>query len=132
MTATAATYHFRLQRGIDFSRSFKKKVQATDVPVDLTGLKARAQFRTVAGAEGTSTVETLLLDLLDGAGVSVSDPINGTVTLSLSNAQTTLLCPTNKRTQVSYGIELYDDSGPTELSYPFLQGKVTLLPESVR
>jgi hypothetical protein len=131
MTAVAANYNFRVQRGSDFSRSFQKK--AGGVPVDMTGLKVRAQFRTSDGRNGTTTASSLLVDLVDGDGVEITSAVNGQVTLTLSNARTTLLNPNNEDDiEVVYGIELYDDSVSPEVVTPFLQGTVSVQPEVVR
>lgn len=131
----AGTYNFRLQRGADFSRVFVKNTEADDgtlTPVDLTGLKVRAQFRDPEYATGTTTSTTLLLELEDSDGIEITDAAGGEITLTLTNAQTALLCPNNIKTVVAYGIEIYDDGVSPEVVTPFLQGKVTVLPETVR
>jgi hypothetical protein len=107
-------------------------VKQTGDPVDLTGLKVRAQIRTVAGEFGTTTSTTLLLDLPNGSGISISDPTDGKITLTLTTAQTIALCPANVVTKVSYGIELYDDGVSPNIVTPFLQGFIKLRPEVVR
>ena len=126
-------YNFKIQRGADFTRDFVKKIKSTGVAVDMTGLKARAQFRTLLGEDGITTTTTLLLGLANNAGVSVLAPATSGVTrLRLTNAQTVLLCLTNKDTKVAYGIEHYDDSVTPELVTPFLQGHITIESEIVR
>lgn len=127
----AGVYHFAIDRGADDQRVFTKEDEETGEPIDLTGLGARCQFRTLAGAVGTTTSTTLLLELLNGAGVAVSDAAAGEVTLDLTVAQTLTLCPTNQKTQVSYEIELYDLATPT-LVQKFLKGKLTIDPEGCR
>lgn len=128
----AGHYSFSVQRGADFARVFRRKYQASGEPAPLPGYKVRAQFRTLDGATGTSTTATLLLELQDGAGIEVTDEDEAEITLELSAAQTLLLAPGNVKTKVAYGIELYDDSVTPELVQPFLQGRVTILPETVR
>lgn len=123
-------YNFRIQRGADFSLVFQKT--ADDVAVNLTGLKVRAQFRSTSGEDGLSTADTLVLELTDGDGIEITTPLTGYITLSLTNADTVTLCPNNRRLDLVYGIELYDDSVSPEVVTPFLQGRVTVLPEVVR
>ena len=124
-------YNFTIQRGVDFSRNFVKKDQTTGIALTHSGLKARCQFRSLAGQFGTTTTTTLLLALADGAGISI-DATDIDVTLDLTVAQTLTLCPNNIKTKVAYGIELYDDSGPTETVEAFLQGVMTINPETPR
>ena len=132
----AGNYNFRVQRGADFSRVFVKNTSddggTTLTPVDLTGLKVRAQFRDPDGATGTTTDTTLLLELEDSDGIEITDAAAGEITLTITNAQTETLCPDNIKTVVAYGIELYNDGGSPEVVTAFLQGKVTVLPETVR
>lgn len=128
----AGSYSFAVQRGADFSRTFRRTVQATGQPVNLTGLKARMQVRTPKGATGTSTSDTLVLELTDGNGIAVSDPADGKVTLNLTALQTIELAEDNTRTKLAYGIELYDDSGAEEVVMAFLQGSITVRTEVVR
>lgn len=130
MSALPGKYNFRIQRGADFARVFVK--QAADVAVDLTGLKVRAQFREDGAEVGVTTTTTLVLELEDSAGIEITDPAEGEITLVLTNAQTAAMCPKNIITYLVYGIELYDDSVSPELVTPFLQGRVTINPEVVR
>lgn len=126
----AGHYNFYVQRGADFSRLFRKLVDG--VAVNLTGLKVRAQFRSLAGVTGTTTTSTLLLELTDGNGIAITSAVAGEITLTLTNAQTLVLCPTNVKTRLAYGIELYYDGASPEVVTPFLQGTVTVVPETVR
>jgi hypothetical protein len=119
-----------VERGADETWTFIKK--ADGVPVDFTGLKARAQFRDLEFADGNSTTTSLLLELLDGAGVAITDPDGGEVTLSLTGAQSQAMCPDNFRTKVFDQIELYDDAGVPDIITPFLKGKLTITPEGIR
>lgn len=124
-------YNFKIQRGVDSSHNFVKKDQATGVVLTHTGLKARAQFRSIEGQYGTTTGETLLLEFTDGAGISI-DATDIDVTMDFTAADTVTLCPNNVSTVVAYGIELYDDSVSPEEVYAFLQGRTTIAPETVR
>lgn len=128
----AGHYSFSMQRGADFSRIFRRKYKATGEPAPLPGYKVRAQFRTVEGAIGTSTSQTLLLELEDGSGIGFTNVDEAEVTLTLTAAQTQALAPGNTKTKVAYGIEFYDDSVTPERVEPFLQGRVTIVPETVR
>lgn len=125
-------YSFSITRGKDFERKFVFKSQTTGVPIPLTGLKARAQFRTLAGQFGTTTASTLLLELTDGAGIEVTDADAGEVTMTLTVANTLTLCPTNTKTKVAWEFELYDDGVDPETVQGGLIGKVTINPETVR
>lgn len=100
--------------------------------VDLAGLKARCQVRTGEGATGLSTATTLLLDLQNGAGISITNASAGEVTLQLSSAQTIALCADNVRAVRAYEIEIYDDSVTPEIVTGFLIGKITINPEVAR
>lgn len=126
----AGIYHFQLQRGADFTRLFRKRDDAG--PVNLTGLKVRCQFRSLAGETGTTTSTTLVLELPNADGVEITDATAGEITLALTTAETLTLCPANVKTTLAYGIELYDDAVSPNAVIPLLQGKVTVLPETVR
>lgn len=128
----AGRYSFAIQRGADFARAFRKSIKDSGDPVDLTGLKVRAQIRQYDNEYGTTTTSSLLLDLPNGAGVAITDAVNGEITLTLTAAQAIALCPANQKTKVSYGIEIYDDGTDPETVQPFLQGHITILPEVVR
>lgn len=124
------SHSFELARGKDFTRRFRKL--SAGVPVNLTGWKVRCQFRTLDGQYGLTAESSLLLALADGAGVAITDAVNGRVQLTLTPAQTAILCPDNVKTKVAYEIELYDDSTPPERVDGLVAGKVTVLPETAR
>lgn len=126
------SYSFVIARGKDFERSFTLKSKETGDPIPLTGLKVRAQFRSLAGQFGTTTTTTLLLELEDNDGIEITNASGGVVTLTLTAAQSQTLCPTNTKTKVAYEIELYDDGVSPEAVQGFLQGKITILPETAR
>ncbi len=126
--ASPGKYSFNLQRGGTDSRLFRAK-SADGQPYSLTGYIVRMQIRTLDGATGTSTTDTLVLEVAQGAGIDfTANP--GEIRLALTPAQTVVLCPDNVRTQLSYGIELFN-VGTGEV-IPLLQGKVTIVPEVVR
>lgn len=126
------SYSFAIQRGASFTRRFTRKYEATGLPTDLTGYKARMQVRTVAGKTGTSTADTLVLELTDGDGIAVTDAAAGEVTLTLTSAQTLALGAGNVKAKLAYGIELYKDSVSPEEVLPLLQGSIAIRPETVR
>ena len=131
----AGAYSFSMQRGASFRRTFTRTYQSTGLTAIPVGYQARAQFRTSDGATGTTTATTLLLSLdeaTDPASIAVSNQPTGEVTLVLDINQVLLLCPTNVKTKVSYGLELYDDSTTPETVIPFLQGRSYILPETAR
>jgi hypothetical protein len=128
----SARYDYTIDRGGDDTITFVRETDAgVPVPFD-AGLKARCQYRTLAGAEGTTTDATLLLELTDGDGVEVSDPDAAEVTLRLTVANTLTLCPRNRITEVWYEIELYDDSEDPELVEKFMKGVLTINGEGNR
>jgi hypothetical protein len=126
--ASPGKYSFSFQRGGTDARLFRAK-SANGQPYDLTGYNLRMQVRTLDGAIGTSTTDTLVLEVAQGAGIDfTANP--GEIMLALTPAQTVTLCPDNVRTQLSYGIELFDMA--TGEVIPLLQGKLTVSPEVVR
>lgn len=128
--AVAGKYSFSIQRGSTATRSFVAQSAVDGTPFNLTGYSVRMQIRTPEGATGISTNTTLVLDLPNGGAITISDAPNGVVTLTLSAATTISICPTNTRTRLAYGIELY--RGTPEEVVPLLQGTLTVLPETVR
>lgn len=126
-----AKHNLTLARGKTAVMKFRAK-SGDGTAVDLTGLKARCQVRTIDGATGLSTTTTLLLDLQNGAGIAITDASAGDVTLSLSSAQTIALCADNERTSRAYEIELYDDSATPEIVTGFLIGKINITTEVAR
>lgn len=126
-----ANYNFSLARGKTFSLKFVQK-DGAGVPADLSGLKARAEFRELDGQYGTTGVSTLLLALADGDGIAVTDALAGEVTLDVSAARTLLLNEANEPGGVAYEIELYDDTGSEPIVHGFLMGAVNVIPETSR
>lgn len=130
-----ARYNFSLARGKTFSIKFVRKAGDPAEPVDLTGWKVRAEFREIDGQYGTSGVSTLLLALPDedGNGLTLSDAVNGEISLYLSAANTLLLDEENEPTQIAYEIELYNDDDPDDVQVQgFLTGVITVVAETAR
>lgn len=126
--ASPGKYSFNIQRGATDTRLFRAK-SANGQPYPLTGYSLRMQVRTADGATGTSTTDTLVLDVAQGQGIDFT--VNpGEILMLLTPAQTLVLCPDNVRTRLSYGVELFNAS--TGEVIPFLQGTITVVPEVVR
>lgn len=126
--ASPGKYSFNIQRGATDTRLFRAK-SADGAPYSLAGYGIRMQIRTVDGATGTSTTDTLILEVTQGNGIDFTAN-TGEIRMTFTPAQTLILCPDNVRTQLSYGIELF--SVATGDVIPLLQGKVTVVPEVVR
>lgn len=105
-------------------------------PVDLTGFEARMQIRTLAGQYGTSTADTLVLEL-DTTGV---DPLmyfdtaaEGRLRIKARPDQHAALNPGNaKKTKYVYSLELYRADGSGEYVIPLFAGKITVRGETTR
>lgn len=108
------------------------------VPVDLSGHKARMQVRTLAGMYGTSTADTLLLELTSENGRLYwdTDGSDGLLRLKLQPEDVALLNPANiKKQKVCYSIEVYrDETAPATGEYviPLIGGKITVVGETTR
>jgi hypothetical protein len=130
-----ANYNFSLARGKTFSRKFVQKAGTPAVAVDLTGWKVRAEFRELDGQYGNTASSSLLLALpdVDGNGLTLSDAVNGEISLYLSAANTLLLDEENEPTQIAYEIELYNDDDPDDVQVQgFLTGVITVVAETAR
>lgn len=126
--ASPGKHSFTIQRGATDTRLFRAK-SGDGQPYPLTGYTIQMQVRTAEGASGTSTADTLVLEIAQGDGVDfTAEP--GVIELSISPAQTLIMCPDNLRTRLSYGIEL--TSVATGEVIPLLQGTITVVPEVVR
>lgn len=123
-------YNMTVARGKTFLLGFQKK--ANGVAVNMAGWKARCQIRSPDGQFGPTTTTTLLLELLDGNGVAITDAMLGKVEFTLTAAQTVSLAPANERIRLVYEIEVYDDSGVTEVVDGLVAGYINILPETLR
>jgi hypothetical protein len=118
----AATYWIKTQAGEDFAEVFN--LQNDDgSPVNLTGYTARMQVRR------THKATTPALSLTSPDAGLVINGAAGTITVSVSNAQTSALCLDNDRTQYVYDLEIESGAGlVTKVS----RGFFTVLPEATR
>lgn len=104
--------------------------------IDLTDYEARMQVRTVLGQYGTTTADTLVLELL----TTGSDPLltwdtaaNGRLVLHARPDQHAVLNPDNaKKVKYVYSIEVYKPEGSGEFVIPLVTGKVTVQGEVTR
>src|SRR5690606_22252055 len=102
--------------------------------IDLTNYEARMQVRTVAGQFGTSTTDTLLLELTTDNGRLVIDtPDGGTVPnrvrIAVAPSDHATLNPKNaKRVKYYYSIELFipEDGSTPEYVVPLVQGSLSV------
>lgn len=110
-------------------------------PIDLSDYEARMQVRTEDGAYGTSTTDTLLLELLS-TGLTprlfIEVPPGGTVKnrvrIKVDVEDHRVLNPDNeRRIRQAYGVELYIPAGTDpEYVLPYVQGPVVISGERVR
>jgi len=134
MGRKAAVYNITVTRGSTWTESFTYTDDA-GLPIDLTNYGARMQVRTLPGRYGTTTTETLVMELLSTGGSPrlFVTPLTGQVDLSVSAADTAaILCPLNKRIRYVYGLELVDSSVSPEVVIPFLTGRISVRPEISR
>lgn len=138
MSRTAASYSMQVTRGATWEDEFTY-TDDDGVAIDLTGYEARMQVRTLAGQYGTSSTDTLLLELTTGNGLLAFDtaadgrllvvvPPDGHAALNPSNA---------KRAKYAYSIELYIPAGANplvqpEYVIPLVQGNVSVAGEVTR
>lgn len=128
-----ANYNFSLARGKTFSRKFVQKAGDPAEPVDLTGWKVRAEFRELDGQFGNSTSSSLLLALADGAGIEITNPTGGEITLDISAERSLSLNEENEPVQIAYEIELYNDDDPDDIQVQgFLAGLINVVAETAR
>lgn len=131
-----ATYPLRWVRGATADFGFR----FTDTNGDIVGgpgFNVRMQVRTMAGQYGTSTTDTLVLELsTEGVDPLLSwEEIDGkyAVVASLRPDQHATLNPNNDRRAVyAYSVEIYSDvSGGEYVAQP-LRGKLTVEGETTR
>lgn len=131
MGRKAKIHNMVVTRGSTWTDTFYYLDEDTGAPILLTGYKARMQIRTFAGRQGISTTETLVMELDDAQGLTVT-AVEGKVSLLVSAIDTVLLSPANKRARLAYSIELYADGVSPEIVIPFITGRIRVLPEITR
>lgn len=115
---TAATLDLDIECGADFSQALILK-DDTDTPLNLTGYSFASMIKISAADESALTSFTCTVD---------PNPLLGTVTLSLTNAQTiALFAPGNNPTETT---NLVYDLVQTVASVKsrIIQGNITLIP----
>jgi len=136
MSRTPATYNMTVVRGSTWEDEFTY-TDDTGAPIDLTGYEARLQVRTTAGQYGTTTTDTLIMELTStGATPQLvwDTAATGRLLIQVSAADTEVLNPTNaKKNKLVYGLEVYLPAGAgAEYVLPFVQGRLSVLGETVR
>lgn len=136
MSREAASYSMTWTRGATAEDWFKYE-DSDEMDVDMTGYAARMQVRTMAGQYGTSTTDTLLLELTTENGMLYwDDAASGILRIKVPVANVEPLNPSNeKRAKVCYSIEVYrDETAPASGEYviPFVQGRITVAGETTR
>jgi hypothetical protein len=139
MSRTPASHALPVVRGSTWEDEFTY-TDEDDADIDLTGYEARMQVRTTAGAYGTSTTDTLLLELTTENGLLVIDtPEGGTVPnrvriIAPPGDHADLNSSNAKKAKYAYSIELYVPAvGDTpEYVIPLVAGKVTVHGEVTR
>lgn len=134
MSRTPASYSMPVVRGSTWEEDFTY-VDSAGAPVDLTGYEARMQVRTVAGRYGTSTADTLVMELTTGTGELFWDTAaEGQLRLKVDAAATLALNPSNlKKVKLVYSIEVYLPAGADpEYVIPLVEGAITVMGEVTR
>lgn len=134
MSRTPASYGLQVVRGATWEDTFDYADDA-GVPIDLTGYSARMQVRTMAGQYGTSTDDTLVLELTTANGMlSIDDPTDGRVTLKVPAEDTLALNPGNvRKARLAYSLELFMPAGASpEYVIPLVRGTISVQGETTR
>ncbi|WP_454262134.1 hypothetical protein [Pseudoxanthomonas mexicana] len=134
MSRTPANYSLTVVRGATWEDEFTY-VDPAGVAIDLTGYEARMQVRTKEGQFGTSTADTLVLELTTTNGLlTIPEPENGQVLLRVEADDTLPLNPDNlKKRRLVYSLNLYDPDGMApDYVIPLVQGGVTVLGSVIR
>jgi hypothetical protein len=137
MSRTAAKYNMTVVRGSTWEDEFTYTDDA-GVAIDLTGYEARLQVRSAAGQYGTSTTDTLILEL----STTGADPqllwdtaAQGRLRIRVEAEDTAVLNPTNvAKARLVYALEIYQPPAGADPEYviPFVQGRLSVLGETVR
>lgn len=135
MSRTPANYSMTVVRGGTWEDEFTY-TDPDGNAIDLTGYSARMQVRALAGQYGTSTADTLVLELTTANGLLYWDtaeegklrirvPADDTLALNADNA---------RKVKLAYSIELFQpaDGDTPEYVIPLVAGKVSVLGEVTR
>lgn len=139
MSRTPASYSMTVVRGSTWEDEISYTDEAGE-PIDLTGYEARMQVRTPTGQYGTSTTDSLLLELTTENGLLVIDtPDGGTVPnrvrIEVAPTDHAALNPDNaKAVKYVYSLELFIPAeGETpEYVVPLVAGSVSVRGETTR
>lgn len=141
MSRTPASYSMPVVRGSTWEDVLDYYEDDETTPIDLTGYEGRMQVRTETGRFGTTTTETLLMELLTtGANprLFIETPPGGTVPnrvrIRVEAEDTIDLNPENERkVKLAYGLELYQPAGvDPEYVLPLANGSISAKGEVAR
>lgn len=135
MSRTPASYPLQVVRGSTWEDVFIYTGPDKVTPIDLTGYSARMQVRTLAGQYGTSTDDTLVMELTTDNGRLYWDTeTTGTLRILVPASDTTALNPGNaKKVGLAYSIELFIPAGASpEYVIPLVAGKISVRGEVTR
>lgn len=137
MSRTAASYSMQVTRGATWEDEFTYTEDDEVTPIDLTGYEARMQVRTLRGAYGLSTTDTLLMELLttgEAPKLAWDSAADGRLRIRVAAADTVALNPDNlKRVKLAYSLELYLPAGSEpEYVIPLVQGSISVAGEVTR
>lgn len=133
MSLLPIVHAIQVQRGATWEGDAFQYSDANDVPVDLTGYEARMQIRTMAGRYGTSTSDTLLMELTTANGRLIwNTAAEGRIEIAVSAADTVILNPSNARkVKLAYALEVFLP-GATERVIPLAIGVIDVHGEITR
>jgi len=120
---TAGIHHFRIEQGTTWSRTLRLRQGTPAVAMDLTGYTVRSSIRKAAHSTASMADFTCTL----------TDPADGTFTLSLTAAQTSAL-PTeggswDEPSRYAYDVEIVAPDGNVTR---VLNGSIYVSPEVTR
>lgn len=140
MSRTPASHSFQVVRGSTWEDALDYEDEA-GLPVDLTGYSARMHVRSPLGRFGTTTTETLVMEL-DTTGtpqrlfieVPPGNTVPNRVRINVSALDTIALNPLNARkVKLYYSIELFIPTGASpEYVIPLATGGITCIGEVTR
>lgn len=133
MSRTPSTYNLKVVRATSWYDYFDY-VDPAGVPIDLSSYGARLQVRSEAGQYGTSTTDTLVLELSTADNtLQIVTPPNGTVANrvlipELTRAALVALNPANEdRVDYPYGLEVFSpDVATPDIVIPLVHGRIAV------